>query len=178
MEQRPMLCSSYDEIVESMNLFNKGIGLESRLRYFRAWYYIPEIDAVGPSKFIGYRGMTIPNYLKYPLDGKETESVLGQWFDVLAEGPELTYVSNLVARVLGPKGRPNKLARYCAKKNWRADPLNVTADSAPIPRPIKDSTPTDHIRPIVDVFWRAFLGLYPEDQEILATRIANSRKSR
>lgn len=175
--QRPKLCSSYQEIVESATLFNNGKGLEKRLRYFRAWYYIPEIDAVAPSKFIGYNEETVKNYVLHSLDGKETESILAEWFDVLSPGPEFTYVSNLVARVLGPKGRPNKLARYCAKKNWRVDPQKVSVELEPLPASETNRSSKDQVRPIVDVFWRAFLGLYPEDQEILAARIANLRKS-
>jgi len=55
----PLSVENYEDVIEPVRAFNEGLkeggNLENQLSYFRAWYYIPELDAVGPSKFIGYK---------------------------------------------------------------------------------------------------------------------------
>jgi hypothetical protein len=45
---------TYQNVLESVRAFNKGLELSKRLReqihFFQSWYYIPELDAVGPYK--------------------------------------------------------------------------------------------------------------------------------
>ncbi len=51
------LIESYREVVENVRQFNEDLvantDICSQLSQFRAWYYVPELDALGPSKFIG-----------------------------------------------------------------------------------------------------------------------------
>ena len=69
MAYRERLVRSCEEVVQSTKSFNRGLNEEpdlyKRLSGFRAWYYIPEIDAVGPSKFIGYREISARFYLDH-----------------------------------------------------------------------------------------------------------------
>ena len=49
---------TYDDVLDSVRAFNKGLEQSKRFReqipFFQSWYYVPELDAVGPSKFIRY----------------------------------------------------------------------------------------------------------------------------
>lgn len=169
------LVQDYQEVVNSVRSFNEGLiggkGLEKKLSYFRAWYYIPELDAVAPSKFCGYRNMTVDEYMTgVGTDGKVTEPLLPQWFDVLKKGtPEAYYVEGLVKDLLAKYNKtPNRKARFNAKLGWR---INESATIRVERGPELSVSP----RPIVDVFWRAFLSLYPEDQAALAKRILAHR---
>jgi hypothetical protein len=59
--------------------------LQKRLAYARAWYaYQDEKGAwhFGPSKFVGYDGMTAQRYIETAedRDGRRTEAQLQQWF--------------------------------------------------------------------------------------------------
>lgn len=162
----------YEDIVNTVKAFNIGLeegkDLEDILSYFRAWYYIPEIDLVGPSKFIGYQDMTASEYMsREDLDGRVTEPVMGEWFDALEEGEaESEYVSKVVQSLLHRFGKsPNRMARYCAPRSWRIN-------GRPVSHPaIQAGSDEGQISPTAEVFWRAFLNLYPEDQEILSGRI-------
>ena len=132
MAYKELLVRSYKEVTESTKSFNVGLNedhdLHTRGSDVRAWYYIPEIDAVGPSKFIGYRGMTAEFYMAHTgrlaqaslpsskrLDGRETEPVLRKWFEVTEPGtPEHKFVKGIVEELLARWGkRPHKNARYC-----------------------------------------------------------------
>ena len=59
---------SYTQVVDNVHRFHdsleEGVGIETRLSHFRAWYYVPEADLVAPSKFIGYLEMTGSEYMK------------------------------------------------------------------------------------------------------------------
>lgn len=170
------LSENYEDVVEAVRAFNRGLGaghnLEYQLSYFRAWYYIPELDMVGPSKFIGYKGMTAEAYMNSTeLDGKVTEPILSRWFDVLLPGtPEGNYVRSLVDRLLSRyKKVINRKARFLAPHGWHLSQNKDVSSSASI----LARNSEDESRPIVEVFWRAFLSLYPEDQEAVAGRIAS-----
>ena len=163
-----------DEIKESVRAFNQGVSntpeLQSQLSYFRAWYYLPELNMVGPSKFIGYKGMTSDIYMtSNETDGRDTEPVLSRWFFVASEdSPEYSFVENMVENLLARYGKTlNRKARFNVPKDWR---LNQH-DTLRTPERIEEATSSNEPRPIVEVFWRAYLSLYPEDQEILARRI-------
>ncbi len=138
MAYREGLVRCYQEVVESTKSFNRGLneepGLYKRLSGFRAWYYIPEIDGIGPSKFIGYRDVSANFYLAHtgkrgeatfprskPLDGRATESVLEKWFEVTEPGTaEHEYVLEMTKELLDQWGKkPSKLARYCVPKGYR-----------------------------------------------------------
>ena len=59
----------------------------SKFTQFKHWYYFKEHDIFAPSKFIGYKEMTIAKYKVYG-DGRETEEALKEWFEKLSEGSE------------------------------------------------------------------------------------------
>ena len=59
----------------------------SAFAQFKHWYYFKEHDIFAPSKFIGYKSMTIPKYKQYG-DGRETEEVLPKWFDEIDKNSE------------------------------------------------------------------------------------------
>ena len=138
MAYRERLVRNCQEVVESTKSFNRGLNEEpnlyKRLSEFRAWYYIPEIDGVGPSKFIGYREISARFYLDHTgplakktlprskrLDGGATESRLKKWFEVTEPGTaEYEYVSEMTKELLDRWGKkPRKGARYCVPKGYR-----------------------------------------------------------
>ena len=53
---RPLV-DKYEQVRENVQTFNevlKGLeSLQANLLRFKSWYYVPELDAVAPSKFIG-----------------------------------------------------------------------------------------------------------------------------
>ena len=131
MSYRERLVGSYEEVVESTKAFNAGLiedlRLQERLSDFKVWYYIREIDAVGPSKFIGYREMNADFYLAHAgksdkrslpkskgLDSGATERRLKKWFRVTEPGtPEEKCVSDMVKALLGQwEKKPKKGSRY------------------------------------------------------------------
>jgi len=171
-----MPSEKYEDVVETVRAFNQGLtqghGLENQLSYFRAWYYVPELDMVGPSKFIGYRKMTAEAYMNSTeLDGKVTEPILSRWFDILLPGtPEGNYVKSLVDRLISRYNKIiNRKARFLAPHGWHLGQNKDMSSSASVA--VRNSK--DESRPIVEVFWRAFLSLYPEDQEAVAGRITS-----
>lgn len=162
------LVSNYNEVVDNVRRFNDGLTsnrqLQAQLGYFRVWYYVPELDAVGPSKFIGYADMTADRYIQAhggDLDGRWTEPELKAWFGVLENAtPEQSYVGSIVeALIQRYRKRINRVARFNATRGWT---LDRTA------RPMS---------PLADVFLRAYKTLSLEDQERLAERIAEDRAS-
>lgn len=51
----------------------------------RAWYYFPDSDLIGASRFVGYESMTFDRYQQDHGNGRETERHLRQngWFRLL-----------------------------------------------------------------------------------------------
>ena len=168
---------SYEDVVRGIKAFikafNDALGgkerLETRLAYYRAWYYSPELDLVGPSKFVGYLDLTPEEAMStVGLDGKVTEPVLTRWFYRAAEGTaEYAYVMRKLTALLAEFGTfPNGLARAHIPYHW---PVSSPTDSSTVDLTSNAAATT---QPIVDVFYRAYLSLYPEDQTALALRIA------
>ncbi|MBI3953123.1 MAG: hypothetical protein HY330_01270, partial [Chloroflexi bacterium] len=60
------LVESRKDVEGTTQKLNQELGnspdLQRRLAYARGWYYLPELDAVGFSKFIGYADMTVERY--------------------------------------------------------------------------------------------------------------------
>jgi hypothetical protein len=166
------------EVSDNARSFNEGLENSEHLRnllsYFRAWYYIPELDMVAPSKYIGYKDINPERFITgQGLDGRETEPVMGKWFDRLnVDTAEGRYVSDKVAELTALYGKSmNRVARFGAPRGWR---LSNHSTSQPASRTVSVARQsTSH--EIVDVFWRAYLSLYPEDQQALAERILSQR---
>jgi hypothetical protein len=103
-----------DNVFRFNAALNEGHELSGQLSQFRHWYYVPEIDAFGPSKFVGYRDAETASYkeTKFDKDGRETEHALRQWFRVLEQGtPEWQRHYLKLGRLLATYGKcPNAQA--------------------------------------------------------------------
>jgi len=177
--KKPTPVKSDKEVIKSVRAFNKGLkgekALQNHLSYFRAWYYIPELNKVGPSKFIGYKNLPVAQYLTgKDLDGKVTEQILGKWFNLLIEGtPEADYVEGLVKELVSSYDKVmNRKARFNAPRGWRLGREGV----ASVQNATQIDPPASDLQPLVEFFWRAFLSLSPEDQDTIAQRIITHRK--
>lgn len=100
------LVESLDQMIANVKEYQKAveeIGSGGRRRRImpsvvRDWYYIPSLGMVGPSRFIGYKGMTSDRYAKSPVNGGETERHLHAkgWFRQLGkEDPEYDFARQL-----------------------------------------------------------------------------------
>ena len=117
---------TYNDVIESVRAFNKALEqsnrLRERIRFFQSWYYVPELDAVGPSKFIRYKGMTAIEYIRNyaELDGHVANPVLVKWFHRLEENsPDAIWVRGRVDQLLGRYGKiVHSEAKFSAPKEW------------------------------------------------------------
>ena len=138
------LIESYDDIEKNVRRFSEGLkssqDLQNRLSTFVVWYYLPTEDSVGPSKFVGYRGMTAEKYVQYSampgeMDGGRTEEWLGekQWFRELVEGTrEYLHVKRKVDELVQKFGKSAKMSgRYRAPIDWimSTDSMHVRRSS-------------------------------------------------
>lgn len=127
-EHATSLVSSYDEARHSIERFNQELqagdaDLAHRLGFNRAWYYADDVDLVGPSKFIGYAGMTARDYVRGgALDGRSTEPALRRWFRLLEAGtPEEAFVRAKVEALVSRHGKSlNRAVRFAARTGWKA----------------------------------------------------------
>lgn len=92
------LAMSFDVVVESINRFGVEVRRNARvhglLAYVRAWYAYRDEDGhwrFGPSKFIGYMGLTGDEYVDSArhLSVRRTEAQLQQWFEKVEPTTEL-----------------------------------------------------------------------------------------
>ena len=84
------LVCSFEDVLLNINTFNKelsgNVALNKKLSSFQHWYFIKELNAFGPSKFIGYKGNSGEMYSKGThrnegcMDGRNTVKLLGKWF--------------------------------------------------------------------------------------------------
>ncbi len=126
----PDFVSHYPDVVQNVRVFNEALEqhpkLRSRLSYTHAWYFVPELDAAGPSKFIGYKGMTAEFYLANYYSGlhgnrTETESHLRRWFEVVDhDTAEHNYVFGLIHEMAWKYLKiPRSGCRYNVPVGWR-----------------------------------------------------------
>jgi hypothetical protein len=71
-----------------------GAALQKRLAYARCWYACQDNEGqwqFGPSKFVGYDGMTADSYMDIAegRDGRRAEAQLKQWFTVVDPASKL-----------------------------------------------------------------------------------------
>ena len=132
------LVESYEDVEKNVRSFNEGLessdDLQQKLSAFIVWYYIPSADAVGPSKYIGYRDMTAEKYhqlvgLHGELDGGQTESRLKQkeWFrELVKDTPEHERVKGKVEELVRKFDKSiNKSARFLAPSNWNLNSIHM-----------------------------------------------------
>ena len=168
---------TYDEVLESIFSFNRalerGRRLREQIRSFQTWYYVPELDAVGPGRFIRFRGMTGLEYIREhsELSGRAAEPVLNKWFTSLEENSEeAIFVKQKVSRLLGLYGKTaDSGSRFYAPRGWslmgQPKVSQVTM--------VQSEKEPDAVSPQAEILWLAFLGLSPEDQSALTDRIIN-----
>jgi len=76
-----------------------------RLGQFFHWYYFPESDVFAPSKFIGYKDMTVDIY-DGSGTGTKTQDVLQKWFAKVDRTSELyRTLHNRLTKILGSVGK-------------------------------------------------------------------------
>lgn len=112
------LVDSFSEVVDNVRQFNHDVSIDatlsSRLNRFRSWYYIPELDLFGPSKFIGYKWMNSPEYRAgYAVSGEATERALLKFFRPLRpSSPDWQRLESALVAFCAEHGtRPNRSHR-------------------------------------------------------------------
>ena len=120
------LIESYQEVVENVRQFNQdlatGKDICSQLSQFIAWYYIPELDALRSSKFIGYKGRNTSRYQRGDeKDGRETERRLQKFFRPIDESHHLyAYLENKLLIITAQCGKkPNKQSRLNVPRGFK-----------------------------------------------------------
>ena len=132
---RPLV-TKYDEVRQNVQTFNevlKGLeSLQANLLRFKSWYYLPELDAVAPSKFIGFAEMTGDYYeanRKGGLNGGLTDPRLSRWFqEVEQDSKESQHVFDKVQQLLADNGkafRKKPHLRFSAPPGWKAPIENL-----------------------------------------------------
>jgi hypothetical protein len=112
----------------------KSRALQKRLAYARSWYAYQDDEGLwrfGPSKFVGYEGMTAAGYIDTAedRDGRRTEAQLQQWFTAVDPGSELgTQLSSALYRFLASYGKaPSTKMRISVPNEVHAAHFGVTA---------------------------------------------------
>lgn len=121
------LVQSANEAITNISLFNSVLNddensyrLIKLLPHVQAWYAIEDDDGYrfGPSKFIGYAGMSAELYAEETgatgrLDGRVTEKRLSPWASPITEAdPRYEKLHTALARFCADYGTfPNKRAR-------------------------------------------------------------------
>ena len=118
------LVDSYTGVVENAKEFHNNIDedLIRKLSLFRHWYYIEEIDAFAPSKFIGYKDVTVVDYKigtklgQGYMDGRDTVKQLKQWFKLVNDEEFDFYCEKLEDFLFQYDKKPNKKLQLYYKK--------------------------------------------------------------
>lgn len=122
---------AYEQVLANIKQFNRELDehnddIVSKLSQFRQWYFIPQLDMFGPSKYIGYKEMNAAFYNQgrklagqtVSKDGRKTERILQQWFIKLDESSELeSQVRAKLEKRLYPFGKtPNQKSQVHVPK--------------------------------------------------------------
>jgi hypothetical protein len=104
----------------------KSADLQGRVAYARAWYAHKNAKGkwcFGPSKFIGYKGLTGDQYVEntYKNDGRRTEAQLQQWFEIVDDDdPLFNELSGELFSLLSKYGKtPSTRMRINIIKNYQ-----------------------------------------------------------
>lgn len=137
--------------------------LQRRLPYARAWYADRDDSGdwhFGPSKFIGYRGMTADEYVNDdPRDGRQTERKLATWFVEVSEADELfEELSDLLVAFLAEYGKAPSTAMR----------LNISAE---LHERIKAGAHAPDDRVIADLIIAVVRKLQPAERRRIASAL-------
>ncbi|WP_050613799.1 hypothetical protein [Bacillus testis] len=96
------LVISLEDVKKNIIQFNRDLeentDIISQLTQFIHWYYIPTIDAFGPSKYIGYKNMDTEKYARGEnKTGVDTEKIMKEWFVKLS--PESSKSQELMSKL-------------------------------------------------------------------------------
>jgi uncharacterized protein (DUF433 family) len=144
MARKPVLVTSLSEAQQNIREYQKELSANQALRdragYVRAWYLDKNTTGewlFAPSKFTGYRFASARDYLLQSgntgqRDGRETERMLAEWYEVVDPDTRLgRELSAALRKFLAAIGQaPNKLARINRPKGgWETD---ATDNRAPL----------------------------------------------
>ena len=166
----PTLAMSLDVVVDSINRFGNEVRDNPRvagfLAYVRAWYAYPDEDGhwqFGPSKFIGYKGLTGEQYADLAprgrLNVRRTETQLQQWFEKVDPTTELHgQLSAALSAFLAEHGKaPSRLMRISIPREVYRQHLEDGQNSASAP--------------VLDLIVAVAESLQPSDLAALRTRL-------
>ena len=115
------LVQSAEEAISNIESFRKELhrspDLQARAAYSRAWYAYERDDGTvifGPSKFIGYSGMTAKEYVgeNHDRDGRKTEVCLQDWFEEVSDDNLREKLEEQLADFLAQYGKsPSRASR-------------------------------------------------------------------
>jgi hypothetical protein len=82
----------------------------SKASQSRHWYYSPDYNTFGPSKFIGYDGLTFENYTSSDIAGTVTQKAISQLgtYRKLKSAPEVNIMKSLLEEFLARQNRSLK----------------------------------------------------------------------
>lgn len=158
----PPLVESQDQAVDNIRRYNAEVeAIAYLIPYTRAWYALREKDGrwlFGPSKFIGYQGLTADLYdalNRNGLDGRPTERRLARWATPVEAGdPEHAVLREALLDFCARLERvPNNLAR-----------IAVIRDETPEP-------PVDQLVPLLAAVYRTLTA----EQKRLFKRLTDER---
>ena len=166
----PALAMSFDVVVDSINRFGNEVRCNARvaglLAHARAWYAYRDEDGhwrFGPSKFIGYMGLTGDEYVDLAtqrrLNVRRTETQLQQWFERVDPTTELHgQLSTALSTFLAEYGKaPSRKMRISIPREVYHQHLEDGQNSASAP--------------VLDLIVAVAESLQPSDLAALRTRL-------
>jgi len=113
------LVETYEQVLANVRQFNRELDERNedilfQLSQFKQWYFIPQLDMFGPSKYIGYKDMNATFYNRgrrlpgqtVQKDGRVTERPLSKWFIKVDESSDLAVkLRGKLERRLYPLGK-------------------------------------------------------------------------
>ena len=173
-KDRPQLVTSLTEVIENIKKFSRELAsyedgdsdryvdyVMENMSHYRAWYaYKDEKTGTylfAPSKYIGYQDRTANKYVEtYAyMDGRKTEKILSEWFEMLDESEEdFDFLNRKLLTVFSATGKTiNALFRINVLKREEDNELLE-----------KD---------LVDLIYKVFLGLSDESKALIKQKISN-----
>jgi hypothetical protein len=168
-----ILVTNETQVVENIYTFNKEVEtyldnnqdapintLVNNIPHYRAWYCIYDKESkthlFAPSKYIGYKGMNASFYHKENttgLDGRQTESVLANWYEQIPSfHPQYEDLSE-------------KLRGFCSR--FGKKPNSLFRISIVLETQEKGSIEGD----VVDLIWKIYQRLTYDNKAILKAKI-------
>lgn len=140
------LVDSFEEVKANVKQFHKdlenGTYIVDKLSQFKEWFYIPELDAFGPSKYIGFKQMNAVFYnngrrteeqkqnKSIRLNGGASTNRLVKWFRELSR-EELLFkqlYSKIDSFLSTYNKKPNKALQLYLPKNLKSLDHEITGD--------------------------------------------------